>query len=86
MFSEGFHFKKTAWHAKLMRYIWGFRPQDFSHMCPYFWLSILNFFISPVVLPVKFTIQVILFKGVFKGIFLFFKWLFKKLMILPVAW
>ena len=79
MFSEGFHFKKTAWHARLMRYIWGFRPQDFSHMCPYFWLSVLNFFISPVVLPIKFTIQVILFKGVFKGIFLFFKWLFKKL-------
>jgi len=79
MFSEGFHFKKTAWHAKLMRYTWGFRPQDFSHMCPYFWLSVFNVVIAPAFIPLKFTIKTIIFKWLFKGIFYSFKWLFKKL-------
>lgn len=79
MFSEGFHFKKTAWHAKLMRYIWGFRPQDFSHMCPYFWLSIFNVIISPVFIPLKFIIKIVIYKTIFKGIFYTFKWIFKKL-------
>jgi hypothetical protein len=40
-----FTLKKDAWHAKLMKYIWNLDHTDFTHMCPYFWLSIANFFI-----------------------------------------
>ncbi len=40
-----FTLKKDAWHAKLMKYIWNLDHTDFSHMCPYFWLSVANFFI-----------------------------------------
>lgn len=37
-----YHLKKNAWHAKLMKYMWNLRHDDFSHICPYFWLSVLN--------------------------------------------
>lgn len=33
---------KNAWHARMMKYMWKLDPEDFSHMCPYFWLSFLN--------------------------------------------
>lgn len=43
MFKDVFALKKNSWHAKLMKYIWTtISHKDFSHMCPYFWLSILN--------------------------------------------
>lgn len=42
MIKDVFIFKKNAWHLKLMKYIWGYTHKDFTHMCPYFWLSILN--------------------------------------------
>lgn len=54
MFEQGFTFKKSAWHARLMKYIWNLGPRDFDYMCPYFWLSVFNVIIAPVVLPLKF--------------------------------
>lgn len=42
MIKDIFILRPTAWHARLMRYIWGFKYYDFSHICPYFWLSLLN--------------------------------------------
>ncbi len=42
MFVESFTLNKNSWHAKLMKLIWGYKPRDFTHMCPYFWLTIFN--------------------------------------------
>lgn len=53
MFKDTFVLKKNAWHMKLMTYIWGLKHYHFSHLCPYFWLSIFNVIISPVFLPVN---------------------------------
>lgn len=49
MFKDKFVLHKNSWHLSMMRYIWGFTHRDFSHMCPYFWLSILNLLIIPFV-------------------------------------
>lgn len=56
----------------LMTYIWGLKYSDFSHICPYFWLSVLNLII---ILPVAF-VKIILGKGLLGGIALFFKKLY----------
>ena len=49
MIKDIFKFKKTAWHAKLMTFVWGYEPTDFRNMCPYFWLSVVNVvFILPI--------------------------------------
>lgn len=53
MFDKGFSLSKSSWHAKLMKFVWGFKPEDFSHMCPYFWLTIFNLFIIIPFAPFK---------------------------------
>jgi hypothetical protein len=40
-----YHLKKDGFLVKIMRYIWGFDYHDFSHMCPFFWLSVFNLII-----------------------------------------
>ena len=51
MIKDVFKFKKTAWHVKLMKWIWGFDHTNFYNMCPYFWLSVFNItFIFPILL------------------------------------
>lgn len=40
-----FTLTKDSWHMRLMSYIWGYQTRDFTHMCPYFWLSVINLFI-----------------------------------------
>jgi len=42
MIKDVFVLSKNAWHSKLMKYIWNLNYRDFSHMCPYFWLSVFN--------------------------------------------
>lgn len=42
MFKDVFKLKKTAYHVRMMRYIWNLDHTDFSHMCPYWWLSVFN--------------------------------------------
>lgn len=46
MFKDVFVLKKTSWHVRMMKYIWGLDYKDFSHMCPYWWLSVFNFLIA----------------------------------------
>lgn len=75
MFVESFKLKKGAWHVRLMKYTWNLNYYDFSHICPYFWLSIFNVIIAPVFVPIKFTIITILGKYVFPGINRFLKWI-----------
>lgn len=50
---ESFTLNKSSWHIKMMEYIWNYTYSDFSYMCPYFWLSILNVFIFVPVLIVR---------------------------------
>lgn len=53
MIKDVFKLRKNAWHAKLMKYTWNLNFYDFSHMCPYFWLTIFNVIIFPLILFVK---------------------------------
>lgn len=78
MFKDVFVLSKNSWHLKLMKYMWGFTHKDFSHICPYFWLSIFNVIISPIFLPVKFIIWNIL-PFIFKYIVLVIKWIMKQI-------
>lgn len=48
MIQDVFKLKKDSWHMRLMTRIWGYDHYDFSNMCPYFWLSVLNVIIAPV--------------------------------------
>ncbi len=47
MIKDVFKLKKNSWHTKLMKRIWGYETNDFTNMCPYFWLSIINVIIVP---------------------------------------
>lgn len=48
---DQFIFSKNSWHMKLMTWIWGYRPENFRNICPYFWLSVFNIvFIIPIVI------------------------------------
>ncbi len=51
--TESYSINRNAWHVKMMKYIWNFDPWDFSHICPYFWLSVFNIFAIIFVFPVK---------------------------------
>jgi len=42
MFKDVFVLKKNSYHVKMMKYIWNLEYHDFSHMCPYWWLSVFN--------------------------------------------
>ena len=44
---------------KMMTFIWGYEHSDFSHMCPYFWLSFFN-----LIVIIPFTLLKIPFKAV----------------------
>ena len=50
MIKDVFKLKKNSWHMSLMTWIWGYTYRDFSNMCPYFWLSVLNVIILPLFL------------------------------------
>lgn len=52
MFVDSFTLKKNSWHAKLMWLTWHLETRDFSHICPYFWLSIANVLILPLTLVI----------------------------------
>jgi hypothetical protein len=50
MIKDVFVLKKNSWHTKLMKRIWGWNYYDFSNMCPYFWLTVLNCLIAPFII------------------------------------
>ncbi|HEY9485716.1 MAG TPA: hypothetical protein VIQ04_03660, partial [Nitrososphaeraceae archaeon] len=45
MLKDVFVLRRNSWHSKIMSFIWKLEPTDFSHMCPYFWITILNLLI-----------------------------------------
>lgn len=59
MLKESFTLKKNGWYVKLMTYIWGFKHTDFSHMCPFWWLTIFNLIIIIPVFVTKVSWKVI---------------------------
>jgi len=60
MFKDVFVLNKDAWHCKLLKYTWGLDHKSFSHICPYFWLSVFTVMISPVFVPIKFFFRTIM--------------------------
>lgn len=42
MFKDVFKVRKTSYHVRMMKYLWNLDYYDFSHMCPYWWLSVFN--------------------------------------------
>jgi hypothetical protein len=42
MIKDVFTLSKNSYHVKMMKYIWNLNYYDFSHMCPYWWLSVVN--------------------------------------------
>lgn len=69
MFKDVFVLKKNAYHARMMKYIWGLNHYDFSHICPYWWLSVFNHIVFLPVFTVKegFKLLVYLCKILWKG-------------------
>lgn len=65
MYKE-FTLSKDSWHAKLMKFMWKIDHTDFTHVCPYFWLSVLN-----VITVVCFWPLILIWLGI--------SWLFNKL-------
>jgi hypothetical protein len=59
MFQDTFTVKKSSYHVKLMYYIWKLDYKDFSHMCPYWWLSVFNHIIIIPLFVFKFTLSVL---------------------------
>lgn len=66
MMNKEFTLSKDSWHAKLMNFMWKMDHTDFTHVCPYFWLSVLN-----VITVVCFWPLILLWLGV--------SWLFVKI-------
>ena len=49
MIADIFVLRKNSWHARLMKWTWGYEYWEFRNMCPYFWLSVFNcVFIIPI--------------------------------------
>lgn len=57
MIKDVFVLKRKSFWTWMMKYIWDIHYSEFSHMCPFFWLSILNILIIPFVLFVKTIFQ-----------------------------
>lgn len=53
MFKDVFKLKRESWYMWLMKFTWGWTAGDFSHICPVFWLTIINVVIFPVVAVIK---------------------------------
>jgi ABC-type multidrug transport system fused ATPase/permease subunit len=46
-----YSFKKTAFHVKAFKFIWGSDPTEvYKTMCPYFWTWVATLFIFPIIL------------------------------------
>jgi hypothetical protein len=69
MIKDIFKLKKQGWHSRLMKLTWGWTYEDFSHMCPYFWLSIVNVVIFPFVFTIKIILWRLLILGLFYNLF-----------------
>jgi hypothetical protein len=57
MIKDVFVLRKSSYHVKIMYYIWKLSPEDFSHMCPYWWLSIFNHIVIVPFFCFKFTLK-----------------------------
>jgi hypothetical protein len=53
MFFEEVKLSKKSWHYKLMKLTWGQNTPNLWSFCPYFWLTIFNFFVLPITLVIR---------------------------------
>lgn len=76
MFTDSFTLSRNSWHARLMKYMWGLNYYDFSHICPYFWMSILNVVLSVCGwLPLLFIFKTVIPFIWVDVIYPFFEWM-----------
>ena len=68
MIKDVFTLSKNSIWVKMMKYIWNLDYYDFSHMCPFFWLSLANAFI---------IIPFFIVRSIIVGIFKFVVWIGK---------
>lgn len=47
MIKDTFQLKKNSWHSRLMKFSWNLYPNDFSHLCPYFWIVLGSVLLFP---------------------------------------
>jgi hypothetical protein len=75
MFVESFKLSKSSWHAKMMKFMWNLNPTDFSHICPYFWLSVFNVLtiIPYLILRLTFGLLGVILKDTFQWVETYFE-------------
>lgn len=59
MIKDVFVLNKNGWYVKLNKWMWDVDYTDFSHMCPFFWLTVAS---------ILFLIPYLLFRGLITGI------------------
>ena len=52
-----------SWHARLIKWVFGFGPSDFRNLCPYFWLLIASLFLVIPVTPIKLIFKAFFWVG-----------------------
>lgn len=79
MFKDVFVLKRRSVRARMMKYIWNLEPDDFSHMCPFFWLSLANWLIFPFMYVIRKGYWLIskFFHAVWKAIYNILKIVYK---------
>ena len=75
MIKDVFELKKDNIFCKMLKYSWNVNYDDFSHMCPFFWLSIITVIILPVIVFIK--IEIFLFVNIVKVLFKLIEWIAK---------
>lgn len=57
--NDTYNLKKDAWYLWLLKYTLGLDYNDFSYVCPLFWVTVLAVLISPITLPLCFIIDMV---------------------------
>jgi hypothetical protein len=70
MIKDVFVLKSNSWHSKLMKYMWNLDNKNFSHICPYFWLSVFNVFFFIPYFIIRILVMGIIKAAIFIGNYL----------------
>lgn len=42
MFRDGVNLSKNAWYMRLLKFMWNYKPENFTNLCPLFWKVVLS--------------------------------------------
>ena len=42
MFKDGVNLSKNAWYMRLLKFMWNYKPENFTNLCPLFWKVVLS--------------------------------------------